>query len=227
MSGNGRATLVVVLIGVIAAVAGLMVLRSNKSESQPTSPASGVESARASAAAVLVRDESHRLQEAPDGKVTVVEFLDFECEACLSAYPTVEQIRADYAGRITYVVRYFPIASHPNAQLAAQTAQAAAQQGRFEEMYTTLFDKAADWSHQESSQAALFRSYATGIGLDMTQFELDWNSAAVVDRVNRDSADGTALGVSGTPTFFVNGAPVVVESSWNDLRTAIDAALAE
>ena len=59
----------------------------------------------------LVRPDSHRLSTAADGKTTVVEFLDFECESCLAAYPGVEKLRAEYGDKITYVVRYFPIAS--------------------------------------------------------------------------------------------------------------------
>lgn len=67
----------------------------------------------------------------------LVEFLDFECESCGALFPIVEQLRSDYAGEITYVVRYFPLPGHVNSMNAAVAAEAAAQQGEFEAMYRT------------------------------------------------------------------------------------------
>ncbi|WP_433797639.1 DsbA family protein [Actinoplanes sp. CA-252034] len=152
-----------------------------------------------------VRDDSHRLNTAADGKVTVVEFLDFECEACGAAFPAVERLRAEYGDRITYAVRYFPIASHANAYSAAHAAEAAARQGRFTEMYVKLFENQAQWGHTEESRASVFAGYANELGLDMAKYNTDVTSAEVAERVKSDAADGAALGVRGTPTFFVNG----------------------
>jgi protein-disulfide isomerase len=176
-------------------------------------------------AARVVRDDSHRLSTAADGKVTVVEFLDFECEACGAAYPGVERLRAEYGDRITYVVRYFPIASHPNAYTSAHAAEAAARQGRFGQMYVELFDNQTVWGHRQDSQAAIFEGYAAGLGLDMTRFKADMTSAAVAERVESDAADGQALGVTGTPTFFVNGEKFTGQPSYEGLKAAVDKAL--
>ena len=82
-------------------------------------------------ASLLVRPDSHRLSSA-DSPVTFVEFLDFECEACGAMFPNVERLRNDYAGRVNFVVRYFPLPGHFNAERAARAVEAAAQQGRFE-----------------------------------------------------------------------------------------------
>jgi protein-disulfide isomerase len=172
----------------------------------------------------LVRPDSHRISEAHDGKVTVVEFLDFECESCGAAYPAVEQLRAAYAGKITYVVRYFPIDSHPNAHNAARAAQAAAAQGEFEAMYKKLFDNQTRWGHRQQSQAAVFERYAAELGLDVERFRADVASDATAARIRADQEDGMTLGVQGTPTFFVNGERFR-GGSLEVLTAAVDAAL--
>jgi protein-disulfide isomerase len=182
---------------------------------------------RAEAAASAVRADSHRLSTAADGKVTVVEFLDFECEACGAAYPGVERLRAEYGDRITYVVRYFPIASHPNAFTSAHAAEAAARQGKFEQMYVKLFDNQAAWGHKEQSQAAVFEGYARELGLDLEKFRADVADPQVAARVESDAADGQELGVSGTPTFFVNGEKFDGQPTYAALKAAVDNALAQ
>jgi protein-disulfide isomerase len=177
-------------------------------------------------AQTLVRDDSHRISTAADGKVTVVEFLDFECEACGAAYPGVERLREEYGDRITYVVRYFPIASHPNAYNSAHAAEAAARQGKFEEMYVKLFDNQDTWGHQQQSQVDTFVQYAGELGLDVERFRADLASADVAARVRADASDGERLGVRGTPTFFVNGALYEQNPTYEALKQTIDNALA-
>ena len=79
------------------------------------------------AAAVVVRENSLRLSTAPGATVDFVEFLDFECEACGAAYPAIEQLRQEYGDRVNFVIRYFPVQSHANAERAARAVEAAAQ----------------------------------------------------------------------------------------------------
>jgi len=179
----------------------------------------------ASGAAVeVVREDSHVLGKPGATTVTLVEFLDFECEACGAAYPFVESLREKYAGQVTFVARYFPIPSHKNALNAAIAAEAAARQGQFEQMYTKLFETQKEWGEQQDSRAPLFRQFADDLGLDLAQFDADVADAAVRDRVLSDQNDGTALGVTGTPTFFLNGELLQPESA-DDLIRAIDDAL--
>jgi protein-disulfide isomerase len=174
---------------------------------------------------VLVRPDSNRISVASDGKVTVVEFLDFECPSCAAVYPAVEQLRSRYAGKITYVVRYFPLAMHPNAENAARAAQAAADQGRFEAMYQKLFENQARWAHRQQPQTAVFERYAAELGLDMTRFRADVAAGATAERIREDRDDGITLGVQGTPTFFLDGKQFE-GNSVAELGAAIDAALA-
>ncbi|MEU6646036.1 thioredoxin domain-containing protein [Saccharomonospora sp. NPDC046836] len=218
MTRNLKVTIVLVAVATVA-VAVLLVV--SKPDSAPPTEAGP----RNELGEVLVRPDSHRLSTAPDGKVTLVEFLDFECEACGAAYPAVEQLRKEYAGRITYVVRYFPVPSHPNAELAARAAQAAAEQDSFEGMYMALFEGQAEWGHRESPQHEVFLRYARELGLDVERFRADLDSDAVAERVRREQADGMAAGVQGTPTFFLNGEQIS-PGSLGDLRSAVESALA-
>lgn len=174
--------------------------------------------------ASVLRSQSHVLDDGGADAVTVVEFLDFECEACGAYYPVVEELREKYAGRITYAVRYFPLPGHFNSTHAAVAVEAAAQQGRFEDMYQRLFETQAQWGEAQESRAALFRDYAAELGLDMTAFDAAVADPATQDRVRSDFEEGRALGVSSTPTFFVDGKALTIER-WGDLEAAIQAAL--
>ncbi len=216
ISPQNRITLVVILLAVVVVV-GIVVYEVSKSSQAPT------DAARSSA---VVRADSHRLSTAADDKVTLVEFLDFECEACRAAFPFVESLRETYDGQVTFVARYFPIDSHVNARNAAHAVEAAAMQGKFEDMYKRMYETQADWGESQDSQAALFRSFAEDLDLDMAKFDADVKSPEVAERVQKDVDDGLALGVSGTPTFFLNGKMLQPQTT-EDFTDAIDAALAE
>ncbi|MGW5054052.1 DsbA family protein [Actinokineospora sp. NPDC004072] len=166
-------------------------------------------------AGVLNPPGSHTLTEAPEAKVTIVEFLDYQCPACQQYYTNItSKIEKDYAGRVTFVVRNFPLDMHPLAQPAARAAEAAAEQGKFAEMYHQLYSNYAQWALSADGQAVnddaaaagkLFRGYAERIGLDLAKFDADVASPAVQARIDEDVADGRAAGVSSTPSIFVNG----------------------
>ncbi|WP_147794757.1 thioredoxin domain-containing protein [Cellulomonas sp. Y8] len=172
------------------------------------------------------RADSYVLDDAGPGAPTLVEFMDFECEACGAFYPVVEQIREQYAGQINYVIRYFPIASHANAMNAALAVEAAAQQGQVEDMYHRMFQTQAEWGEQQTSQADLFRSFAEELGLDLAAYDDAVADPATQERVQQDLDDGQALGVQGTPTFFLDGQRLEL-SSVSDLTDALDRALDE
>ena len=172
----------------------------------------------------LVRDDSHILGEEGDSGVTFVEFLDFECEACGAAYPIVEDLRTEYAGRVTFVMRYFPLPGHVNAERAARAVESAARQGQLEAMYSRMYETQSEWGEGSEPLDDLFRSYAEDLGLDMAQYDADYASPEVAARVQRDVDDGTKLGLQGTPTFYIDGElfqPQTVE----DFGSALDGAL--
>ena len=152
----------IVLIAVFAvALASFVFWSSSNSDA-----AAAAEDAAGDPAAVAVRENSHRLSDPPESRATVVEFLDVECEACRAAYPAVEQLRETYGDMVTFVVRYFPIPSHANAERAARAVEAAAQQGRFEAMYQRMYETQAQWGEQQAPMDNLFREFAAGLGLD-------------------------------------------------------------
>lgn len=169
--------------------------------------------------------ENSRVLDDPEGaEVTLVEFLDFECEVCGAVYPYVEQIREDYAGQIRFVQRYFPIPAHQNSMNAALAVEAAGMQGRYEDMYHRMFETQAEWGEQQESRAPLFREFAVDLGLDMTAYDAAVADPATEVRVQSDFNAGIELGVQGTPTFFVDGRAVDLQTI-DDLTGAIDAAL--
>jgi Na+/H+ antiporter NhaA len=144
----------------------------------------------------LERDHFRGPRESP---VTVVEYGDFECPFCGRAEPVVRELLKEF-GEIRYVWRHLPLSDvHPHAQLAAEAAEAAAAQGAFWEMHDLLFQ------HQDALSADDLIGYAERLGLDVEDFTNDLlyhtRSAHVAEDV--DSAD--LSGVSGTPTFFING----------------------
>ena len=182
---------------------------------------------RAAQSTAVLTDDAYRLTSAADGKVNLVEFLDFECEACLALYPTMERIRAEYEDRITLGIRYFPIPSHTNSTLAAQVVESASRQGKFVEMYKRMYETQSQWGESAESQEALFRSYAQDLGLDMARFESDLGSRGVRERVERDFEEGRRLGIQGTPTLFLNDVKLDQMPSYEQLKAQIDSALGE
>jgi protein-disulfide isomerase len=142
------------------------------------------------------RDHIRGPMEAP---VTLVEYGDFECPYCGRAEPIIRELLRDF-GDVRYVWRHLPLSDvHANAQLAAEAAEAAADQGAFWEMHDLLFQ------HQDALQPDDLISYAGELGLDVDRFTrtLQEHTGAVRIAEDIDSAD--LSGVSGTPTFFVNG----------------------
>lgn len=218
MKASLKATLVTTAVTVVLITAAVIFMFLNRNEGT-TSP-SGDGSARTE----LVRENSHVLDDGGEGAVTVVEFLDFECEACGAFYPIVEDLREQFAGEITYVVRYFPLPGHFNSKNAAIAAEAAARQGRFEDMYHRLFETQAEWGEAQESRASLFRSFAEDLGLDIAAYDAAVADRSTTERVELDFEEGRALGVSSTPTFFIDGQPAELQK-WDDLENAIRAAV--
>ena len=213
MSRSTKFTLGLIAVAALVLAGFIIFLDPDEQESAPAEDTG-------SASAQLVREDSPRLSEG--GDAVFVEYLDFECEACLSLYPTIEEIRAEYGDRVTFVVRYLPL--HGNSVEAAKAAEAAGEQGEFEAMYKALIENSAEWSHQETSQREAFFGYAEELGLDMERFEQVYDDPATLERIEQSAADAEALGVTSTPTFFVDGErlePTRVE----DFTDPLDAAL--
>jgi protein-disulfide isomerase len=184
-------------------------------QQQAVPPAAGAEQ--------LVRADSHRLTTPAVEKAQLVEFLDFECPSCGSIHPVVEELKAEFGDRITFVHRHFPLSMHPNSGQAALAAEAAGQQGQYQQMANRLFETQSQWAGSQQSQAPLFRSYAEELGLDLALYDAAVADQQTEERVLADIADGKALGVSGTPTFFLNGEKLVLSTKADFRQKLADA----
>lgn len=158
--------------------------------------------------------------------VVLVEYGDFQCPACGQYYPIVEGLVKKYEDKITFQFRNFPLRQiHPNAMLAHRSAEAASNQGKFWEMYSSLYAGQDAWSSLQDPND-VFRSYAEALKLDMTKFDNDVKSEAVNDVINADIAAGQQLGVSGTPTFILDGKKIENPSSGEAFAKLIEEAIA-
>ena len=137
----------------------------------------------------------------------------------------LQELRRQYAGRVTFVLRYFPIEQHHNAMNAATAVEAAHQQGRLEAMYKQMYETQQSWGEQQESQAPLFRTFAKELGLDMKQYDADVKRASTAARVREDVEAGRALGVQGTPSFFIDEQRIQPQSA-EEIQQALDAAIA-
>ena len=148
---------------------------------------------------IEVEPERDHVRGPIDAPVTVVEYGDFECPYCGQAEPVVRELLGDFAD-VRYVWRHLPLSDvHPRAQLAAEAAEAAAAQGAFWPMHDVLL------THQEALRPADLIAYAEQLGLDVDRFADDLRSDAGASRVAEDVDSADLSGVTGTPTFFVNG----------------------
>jgi Na+/H+ antiporter NhaA len=134
-----------------------------------------------------------------DAPVTLVEYGDFECPYCGQAEPIVRELLSDF-GDVRYVWRHLPLSDvHPRAQIAAEAAEAAAEQGAVWEMHDLLL------GHQDALRPRDLAGYAEQLGLDTERFREDLREHAGAARVADDVDSADLSGVSGTPTFFING----------------------
>lgn len=142
-----------------------------------------------------------------DSKVVLIEYGDYQCPGCSSAFPTVKKLSEKYKDQIAFVFRNFPIASkHPNARAAASAAEAAGLQGKFWEMHNMLYENQAAWQGLSTAdRGPAFVSYAKQLGLNEEQFKKDTESTGVSNKINFDQAVGKKAGADATPTFILNG----------------------
>jgi protein-disulfide isomerase len=134
-----------------------------------------------------------------DAPVTVLEYGDFECPFCGQAEPVLRELLREH-GDVAYVWRHLPLNDvHPNAQRAAEAAEAAAEQGAFWEMHDVLLERQADLTYRD------LIGYARELGLDVERFEHDLRTRTGAGRIAQDVDSADLSAVSGTPTFFING----------------------
>ncbi|MEM1012618.1 MAG: thioredoxin domain-containing protein [Planctomycetota bacterium] len=151
--------------------------------------------------AVAVSKEDHATG-APlaDAAAVLVEYGDYECPTCAATQPDVENLLAHFGDRLAFVFRHFPLTTvHPRASVAAQAAEAAAAQGQFWPMHRALYARPGGEATDDLERLAL------RVGLETYKFNGDITAGTYAARVATDVEGGKASGVSGTPTFFLDG----------------------
>jgi protein-disulfide isomerase len=135
-----------------------------------------------------------------DARVTLVEYGDYECRDTRRMQPSIRTLLREFGDRLLFVFRHFPQPDlHPHARSAGTAAEAAAAQGAFWRMHEYLLGQ------QGALEPTVLRRYVTASGLDAERFDFDRTSAYTTARIERDLASGRRSGVSGTPTFYING----------------------
>jgi len=191
--------LIAIIVVIVAVVGARYYRNSTSTERNPV---------RANASS-LIREDSPTLG-AADAPVTIVEFLDPECESCRAFNPTVKKLLKEYDGKVRLVVRYMPL--HPNSLTAATFTEAAGEQGKYWQAQEMLFQKQPEWGTKHGHSAgppadinALFRKYAMELGLDIIKMDAVFAQNKYAAKLDRDKKDGQSIGVRQTPTLFVNG----------------------
>lgn len=211
----GRGLLAGIAAALIAAfVAGAIVYRRQESRQHAATAAAQPDR--------LIRPYSPTLGPA-DAPVTIVEFLDPECEACAALHPIVKQVMREHDGRVRLVVRYMPF--HGNSAYAASLLEAARAHGSYWGMLETFFLRQHEWASHGAPRPELLLEYAVLGGLDQAKWKDEAANPEFQQRIRQDFEDGKALGVTRTPTFFVNGQPLA-QIGYEALRSAVEQALA-
>lgn len=226
MSKEIKLLAVIGILVIIAAVVGANYYRNSVQNERVTGNTNSGSSKSSIPAETLVRPDSPTLG-SPDAPVTLVEFLDPECESCAAFAPVVKKILKDYDGKVRLVVRYMPL--HPNSLKAATLTEAAGEQGKYWQMQELLFQRQPEWGTKHGPPTAapppdvnaLFDKYAKEIGLDMEKVKSAVNENRYYSKLERDYRDGQTLGVRQTPSFFVNGRKLA-RFSESDLRALIE-----
>lgn len=155
-----------------------------------------------------------------DSKIILIEYSDFQCPACASYHPIINQAIDNSKDKIIFVYRHFPLSQHKNAELAAISTEAAGQQEKFWEMHNAIFSNQNEWAESNDAKK-LFIKYAGDIGLNIEQFKLDIELKELKDKVRNDLRSGISAGVNSTPTFFLN-AKKINPTSYENFKNIIE-----
>jgi protein-disulfide isomerase len=171
---------------------------------------------------IEVAIDTNRMKGNINASVTIVEFSDYQCPFCREAESTVSRLVEEYGSRIRFSYRDVPLSTiHPRAQAAAEAAQCAAEQGKFWPYHDLMLRKSA------SLDDAALMGYAGEVQLDTGQFKSCFDSGKFREKVQADYQDGVRAGVTGTPTFFINGIVLSGAQPFEEFKKVIARELAE
>jgi protein-disulfide isomerase len=171
---------------------------------------------------IVVSIDDDPVKGSKNAPITIVEFSDFQCPFCARFYTqTLPSIEENYikTGKVKFIYRDFPLNFHQYAQKAAEAAECADEQGKFWEYHDILFQKQSEWS---SAGVEKLKEYAQNLGLDTAKFNECLDSGKYAGEVQKDYSDGSNYGVTGTPTFFINGIEVVGAQPYSVFQQIIE-----
>jgi protein-disulfide isomerase len=169
-----------------------------------------------------VTEDRDHVQGPADAAVTLVQYGDYQCPYCGAAYPIIKEVQARMGERLRFVFRNFPITtSHPDAERAAEAAEAADTQGKFWQMHDVLYE------NQERLGDRDLLAYAEQLGLDLELFGKELAEHVHAERIHEDFMSGVRSGVNGTPTFYINGKRHDDSYETEILHAALERAAAE
>lgn len=206
-----------IIIGIVVAIVIIFLLAKGlykKNEDKVSS--------NTNQASILLIKDNDWVTGNKNAKVTIVEYLDFECEACSAYYPLVSQIKDEYKDSILFSARYFPLPGHKNSRTSAHAVEAAGKQGKFWEMYSILLTKQSEWGEQPSANQDLFEKYAVEAGVNIEQWKKDVISPEVAKRVEDSYKEAVALNLQGTPSFFLNGEKIENPNGYEPFKSLIE-----
>jgi len=238
---------IIIIVGVlIVALAGGALLMRPSQTSTPSTPAPNtiqtpraantpstptpLPAAAATAAAAVastVAPGTH-MRGRSDAPVLLEEYADFQCPPCGFFHPILKKLEGEYETQLRVAFHHFPIRNiHKHAAEAARAAEAAGLQGKFWQMHDLLFEKQKEWKDAPMARP-VFLTYARTLGLNLEKFSQDIDSTAISNRVMNDEKAGSARGVTGTPTVFLNGREIAFEeaTNYNTLRALIEREIA-
>lgn len=174
---------------------------------------------------ILVREDSYQRGQS-NAPVTIVEFVDFQCEACVYMYPIVSRILSEYEGKTRLIIRYWPLDQHQNSLAATYAVEAVGEMGKYWEMVGLLLtdQNFKQWS-VSNNPWSIFVNYAKDLDLDgfPTDFQLAKEKYGA--KVERDKQDAMALQLKGVPSFIINGTDYGYIQSYEEFKEKIEAAL--
>jgi len=214
-SGSGSSKMIIFALGAIIFLAffGFIIFSIKKNKDKP-----------------IVLSSAGYSRGNPAAKVTLVEFGDLQCPACRAYEPFVRNALHDYDGKVKLLYKNFPLLTvHPNANLAAKVAVAAGEQGKFFLMHDWLYDNQDSWAELSANDArAKMIEAAKVMGISTDKLQIDIDSKATTDKISVTENEGGVVGVSGTPTFYLNNERMdPMPQNYDEFKKDVAAAIAK
>lgn len=207
---NNKKFLLISIAVVAIVFAGLAIFTKNKEEPKDSKPRISND--------LLIKFHSP-VKGAADAPVTIVEFLDPECEACRAMHPIIKRLLSEYEGKVRLVIRYMPL--HKNSMYAATVLEEARERGVFDRALDIMFETQPIWGSHHAPRPDLIPGYLEPLGIPSDAFDAEKLLAKHGSKIEIDFKDGQAVGANRTPTFFVNGI-MLEQIGYEPIRRAID-----